>query len=45
VPQFANDGHGGEVIFGIVGIIVVLVAGSIWRKRKLQGVEHSATAA
>ena len=45
VPQFANDGHGAEVVFGILGIIIVLVAGSIWRKRKLQSVEHSATAA
>jgi len=43
-PQFANGGHGGEVILGILGIIVVLVAGSIWRRRKMQGAEHSATA-
>ena len=43
-PQFANNGHGGEVILGMIGIIIVLVAGSIWRKRKLQGAEHSATA-
>jgi predicted tellurium resistance membrane protein TerC len=43
-PQFANGGHGGEVVLGIIGIIIVLVAGSIWRKRKLQGAEHSATA-
>jgi hypothetical protein len=43
-PQFANGGHGGEVILGLMGIAIVLVAGSIWRKRKLQGVEHSATA-
>src|SRR5690349_22824452 len=35
-PQFANGGHGGEVILGILGIIVVLVAGSIWRRRKMQ---------
>ena len=41
-PQFANGGHGGEIILGILGIVVVLVAGSIWRKRKLQGAEHSA---
>ena len=27
LPQFANDGHGGEVVFGIIGIIIVLVAG------------------
>ena len=44
-PQFANDGHGAEVVFGIIGIVIVLVAGGIWRKRKLQGVAHSATAA
>src|SRR5947199_9793348 len=25
-PHFANAGHGGEVMFGIIGIIVVLVA-------------------
>jgi predicted tellurium resistance membrane protein TerC len=43
-PQFANGGHGGEVVLGILGIVIVLVAGSIWRKRKLQGAEHSATA-
>ncbi|MDP1866008.1 MAG: hypothetical protein Q8L13_06645 [Bradyrhizobium sp.] len=42
--QFANDGHGGEVVFGIIGIVTVLVAGSMWRKRKLQGDAHSATA-
>src|ERR1700730_892992 len=25
-PQFANNGHGGEVVLGIIGIIIVLVA-------------------
>jgi hypothetical protein len=45
-PQFANGGHGGEVLCGILGIIIVLVAGSIWRKRKLQKhAEHAAPAA
>jgi YjbE family integral membrane protein len=34
-PQFANGGHGSEVVCGIIGIVVVLVAGSIWRRRKL----------
>jgi predicted tellurium resistance membrane protein TerC len=43
-PQFANGGHGGEVILGLMGIAIVLVVGSIWRKRKLQGAGHSATA-
>jgi len=45
VPHFANDGHGSEVVLGILGIIIVLVAGSIWRKRKLQSAAHSVTAA
>ena len=44
-PHFANGGNGGEVLCGILGIIIVLVAGSIWRKRKLQSAGHSATAA
>ena len=43
-PQFANGGHGGEVVLGLLGIAVVLVAGSIWRRRKMQGAEHSAHA-
>lgn len=43
--QFANGGHGGEVVCGILGIIIVLVAGSIWRKRRLsQMAEHAAPA-
>ena len=45
-PQFANGGHGGEIVLGIVGILVVLVAGSIWRKRALQKhAAHSESAA
>jgi YjbE family integral membrane protein len=44
-PRFANGGHGGEVVCGIFGIIVVLVAGSIWRKRKLRSAGHSAPSA
>jgi len=45
-PQFANGGHGGEVVCGILGIIIVLVAGSIWRKRRLsQNAQHAAPAA
>ncbi|HEV7881744.1 TerC family protein [Bradyrhizobium sp.] len=33
-PSFAAGGHGAEVVLGLLGIVVVLVAGSIWRKRK-----------
>lgn len=35
-PQFANHGNGGEIVLGVLGILVVLVAGAIWRKRALQ---------
>jgi hypothetical protein len=45
-PHFANGGHGSEIVCGILGIIVVLVAGAIWRKRRLQqNAEHAAPAA
>jgi YjbE family integral membrane protein len=43
--HFANGGHGGEVVFGIIGIIIVLVAGVIWRRRALQKAAHSESAA
>jgi YjbE family integral membrane protein len=42
-PRFASGGHGAEVLCGILGIIVVLVAGAIWRKRKLRHVEEVPT--
>ena len=35
-PMFANGGHGGEIVLGIIGIVVVLVWGYIWRTRKLR---------
>jgi YjbE family integral membrane protein len=45
-PHFANHGNGGEIVLGVLGIIVVLVAGTIWRKRTLQKhAEESAKAA
>ena len=44
-PRFANGGHGAEILCGVLGIVVVLVAGAIWRKRALQGDERSANAA
>ena len=44
-PHFANHGNGGEIVCGVLGVIVVLVAGTIWRKRKLKHAEHSAKAA
>jgi len=45
-PHFANHGNGGELALAVLGVIVVLVAGTIWRKRTLQKhAEESAKAA
>jgi len=35
-------GNGGEVACAVFGVIVVLVAGSIWRRRRQQQAEHAA---
>ena len=43
-PHFANHGNGGEVLLAVLGVVVVLVAGAIWRKRALAA-EQSAKAA
>jgi len=43
-PHFGNGGNGGEILLAVLGIIVVLVAGAIWRKRSLQNAEQSAKA-
>jgi YjbE family integral membrane protein len=42
-PQFANHGNGGEIVLAVLGVIVVLVAGTIWRKRAMQ--KHAEEAA
>jgi YjbE family integral membrane protein len=44
-PQFADGGNGGEIVLAVLGIIVVLVAGVIWRRRALQSAGQSAKAA
>jgi YjbE family integral membrane protein len=44
-PHFANGGTGGEIVLAVLGIIVVLIAGSIWRRRTLRSAEQSAKAA
>jgi YjbE family integral membrane protein len=44
-PHFANGGTGGEISCAVLGIIVVLVAGWIWRRRALRSAEQSAKAA
>jgi YjbE family integral membrane protein len=43
-PHFANHGNGGEVLLAVLGVVIVLVAGAIWRKRALAA-EQSAKAA
>ncbi len=44
-PLFANHGNGGELVCAVLGVIVVLVVGTIWRKRALQKhAVHSAAA-
>jgi YjbE family integral membrane protein len=43
-PHFADHGNGGEVLLAVLGVVVVLVAGAIWRKRALAA-EQSANAA
>jgi YjbE family integral membrane protein len=45
-PRFANHGTGGEIVLGLLGIIVVLAIGTIWRRRTLRKhAEESAKAA
>jgi YjbE family integral membrane protein len=34
-PQFATDGHGGEFACAVLGVIIVLVVGYVWRRRSL----------
>ena len=48
-PQFGHGGSGGEYLCAILGVVVVLVVGSIWRRRSmnaaaLEASEHHAKA-
>ncbi len=31
--RFANGGHGGEIVCGLLGVAVVLAVGTVWRRR------------
>ncbi len=42
-PLFADHGNGGELVCAVLGVIVVLAVGAIWRKRALQ--KHAAQSA
>ena len=44
-PHFANGGNGGEVACAVLGVVVVLVAGSIWRRRRARNPEQPAPSA
>ena len=44
-PHFANGGNGGEVVCAVLGVVVVLVAGSIWRRRRARNPEQPAPSA
>jgi YjbE family integral membrane protein len=44
-PQFAHGGSGGEMLLAVLGVIVVLIAGSIWRRYALRKAKHAAKAA
>jgi YjbE family integral membrane protein len=37
-------GHSAEFVMSVLGVIVVLVAGGIWRKRRLASMDHPETA-
>jgi YjbE family integral membrane protein len=40
-PHFGGGGSGGEMLCAILGVIVVLAVGAVWRKRRLQHVEQA----
>jgi YjbE family integral membrane protein len=45
-PRFAGGGDGGEIVCAVLGVVVVLVVGSIWRRHRLQkNTEHAAPSA
>jgi YjbE family integral membrane protein len=39
-PRFVGGGHGGEIACAVLGVIVVLAVGVVWRRRKLRHVEQ-----
>ncbi|MCW5702459.1 MAG: TerC family protein [Bradyrhizobium sp.] len=43
-PMFTGGGHGGEVVLGLVGIGIVLVAGYFWRAHRLRSAMYPTSA-
>ena len=44
-PRFAAGGNGAEIVCAVLGVIIVLAAGSIWRRRRLRHAERIAPSA
>jgi len=38
-PHFANGGTGGEIVCAVAGVIIVLAAGALWRRKRLAQAE------
>jgi YjbE family integral membrane protein len=41
-PHFGIGGDGGEIVCAVLGAVVVLVVGSIWRRRRLRQIDRVA---
>ncbi|MBS0529211.1 MAG: TerC family protein [Proteobacteria bacterium] len=39
-PQFATGGGGGEILCSVLGMAIVLIAGSIWRRSRMRASEQ-----
>jgi YjbE family integral membrane protein len=41
--RFTNGGHGGEIVCGLLGVLIVLAIGTLWRRRSINAaVGHAA---
>ena len=41
--RFTSGGHGGEIVCGLLGVLIVLAVGSLWRRRRInEVVSHAA---
>jgi YjbE family integral membrane protein len=41
-PRFAGGGHGMEIVCGVLGVIVVLAVGTLWRRSRVGQIEQAA---
>jgi len=41
-PRFTHGGNGAEIVCGVLGAIVVVIVGSLWRRRRLRHVAQGA---